>query len=561
MALLLLRVLLRVPLQLRCAFRPRSKCLSWWCLVVLVVALVVLVVAALVARTIQIWPFYWTTKGGSTTAMGAIPRTTGGYRVGAGEAESRAWVRGRGMNLGKAKGGVRGAGANIALCYEGLGEQAQALVQYRHALELLEKSYGEDHPSVAVIFNNMPEAHSSFVITALLPSFVPRSILGVMIYPRDLHGGVIFGGVALGGGENAGAFQDEGNLEEARRYCERGLEIREKVYGPCHTEVAQSLSNLAVLSRLQGNFEEATRLLKRSLAIDEEKFGSEHPEVATGLNNLAVLLSAQGLYQVCNVRVTLITLGKYVLAVRYSMAHLPVFSFGPPQEADPLHRKALAIQQKALHAEHPKVARRMSNLAGTCAGDGGFEEARPLYFKAIALQQKALGSLHPDLGVPFMNLAAMLVVQGKSDEALPMYETCQELNEKLHGRESNKVAPVISHLAENLASLGQKEASDAMDLRSIQLQPTLEICPLPPIPLAANNDDPADDATAQTQEAHESLADDRVEAPAQMEASISAVPDEKVLSTKPSTPTSVAESSLSMMSSPALETCAGSDTV
>ncbi|CAN0599470.1 unnamed protein product, partial [Laminaria digitata] len=70
---------------------------------------------------------------------------------------------------------------------------------------------------------------------------------------------------------------------------ERSQAIREKVLGPEHPEVAQSLNNRAGV----GNYDEAEPLYKRAIVIVEAKLGSDHPHVATGLNNLAGLLESQ----------------------------------------------------------------------------------------------------------------------------------------------------------------------------------------------------------------------------------------------------------------------------
>jgi tetratricopeptide (TPR) repeat protein len=52
------------------------------------------------------------------------------------------------------------------------------------------------------------------------------------------------------------------------------LAIREKVLGPEHPDVAQSLNNLGELYRIQGRYAEAEPLLKRALAIRERVLGS-----------------------------------------------------------------------------------------------------------------------------------------------------------------------------------------------------------------------------------------------------------------------------------------------
>ncbi|CAN0373132.1 unnamed protein product, partial [Laminaria digitata] len=81
----------------------------------------------------------------------------------------------------------------------------------------------------------------------------------------------------------------QGKYAEAKPLYERSQAIREKVLGPEHPEVAQSLNNRAGV----GNYAEAEPLCKRAMVIWEAKLGSDHPCVATGLNNLARLLREQ----------------------------------------------------------------------------------------------------------------------------------------------------------------------------------------------------------------------------------------------------------------------------
>jgi hypothetical protein len=53
-----------------------------------------------------------------------------------------------------------------------------------------------------------------------------------------------------------------GDLAGARPYYERALAIREKALGPDHPDTAQSLNNLAVLSRRDKP--EAARLMQQA---------------------------------------------------------------------------------------------------------------------------------------------------------------------------------------------------------------------------------------------------------------------------------------------------------
>ncbi len=79
----------------------------------------------------------------------------------------------------------------------------------------------------------------------------------------------------------------------------------------------------------QADYAEAEKLFLAALK-EAEKFGNQDPRLATSLNNLAELYRAQGNYE----------------------------------QAEPLYRRALAIDEKALGPEHPGLATDLNNLAG-----------------------------------------------------------------------------------------------------------------------------------------------------------------------------------------------------
>ncbi len=78
----------------------------------------------------------------------------------------------------------------------------------------------------------------------------------------------------------------------------------------------------------QGHYAEAVKQTKAALSA-AEAFGPDDPRLATTLSNLGGLYDAQGRYA----------------------------------EAEPLYKRALAIDEKALGPEHPHVATSLNNLA------------------------------------------------------------------------------------------------------------------------------------------------------------------------------------------------------
>ncbi|XP_031799486.1 kinesin light chain 2 [Sarcophilus harrisii] len=75
------------------------------------------------------------------------------------------------------------------------------------------------------------------------------------------------------------------------------LEIREKVLGKFHPDVAKQLNNLALLCQNQGKAEEVEYYYRRALEIYEVRLGPDDPNVAKTKNNLASCYLKQGKYQ------------------------------------------------------------------------------------------------------------------------------------------------------------------------------------------------------------------------------------------------------------------------
>src|SRR5262249_61455138 len=64
-------------------------------------------------------------------------------------------------------------------------------------------------------------------------------------------------------------------------------------------------------------------------------------------------------------------------------------------EAEPLVRRALAINEKVRGPEHPAVAYGLNNLARLYRAQGRGAEAEPLHQRALAIDEKMRGSELP----------------------------------------------------------------------------------------------------------------------------------------------------------------------
>ena len=89
-------------------------------------------------------------------------------------------------------------------------------------------------------------------------------------------------------------------------------------------------------------------------------------------------------------------------------------------EAEPLLRRALAIDEARFVADRPKIATALGNLAALLYGTNRLPEAEPLMRRALAIDEASLGLDHPDVARDLNNLATLLYATNRLSEAEPL---------------------------------------------------------------------------------------------------------------------------------------------
>ncbi|MDH5552373.1 MAG: tetratricopeptide repeat protein [Nitrosomonas sp.] len=140
--------------------------------------------------------------------------------------------------------------ADLADLTHSLGEYEKAIQYYEQALANDIKSFGEDHPNVAINRNNLGAAWDSL-----------------------------------------------GQYKKAIGYYEQALASDLKTYGEDHSGVAIDRNNLGMAWHALGEYKKAIVYLEQALASDLKTFGEDDPQVATYRNNLAGAWYALGDYK------------------------------------------------------------------------------------------------------------------------------------------------------------------------------------------------------------------------------------------------------------------------
>ena len=108
--------------------------------------------------------------------------------------------------------------------------------------------------------------------------------------------------------------------------------------------------------------------------------------------------------------------------------------------AEPLVRRALAINEKSFGPDHPDVARDLNNLALLMTATNRHAEAEPLVRRALAIAEKSFGPDHPNVARDLNNLALLLTETDRHAEAEPLYRRALAIAEKSFGPDHPNVA-------------------------------------------------------------------------------------------------------------------------
>ena len=119
-------------------------------------------------------------------------------------------------------------------------------------------------------------------------------------------------------------------------------------------------------------------------------------------------------------------------------------------EAEPLMRRALAIDEKSYGRDHPDVAIGLNNLAQLLQATNRLAEAEPLMRRALAIDEKSYGPDHPNVAMRLNNLAQLLQATNRLAEAEPLMRRALAIDEASYGSDHPNVAIGLNNLAQLL---------------------------------------------------------------------------------------------------------------
>ncbi len=270
-------------------------------------------------------------------------------------------------------------------------------------------------------------------------------------------------------------YLDIGLHEQAKEFHEKALDIRIKLYSEEHGDVAGSYNNLGIVCRTIGQHDQAKEFFEKALNIRLKLYGEEHGDVATSYNNLGCVCSDLGQHdqakefqeKALTIRIKLYGEEHGDVAGSYYNLGNVCRNIGKHDQAKEFHEKALNIRMKLYGLEHGYVATSYNNLGNVCLDIGLHEQAKEFHEKALNIRLKLYGEEHGDVAASYYNLGNVCRDIGQHDQAKDFFEKALNIRLKLYGEEHCDVAASYVELGIVCGDIGQHNQAKEFDEKAL----------------------------------------------------------------------------------------------
>lgn len=188
----------------------------------------------------------------------------------------------------------------------------------------------------------------------------------------------------------AAILQMHGERDRAEMLYKRLLELREKTYGPCHKDVAESLDSIIALNQFRLNQFDAEKIVEKSECSAEEK---AQLDKAVQLQNIAefycdhdnYFAAEQAARQALQIKEAILGPDHSEIIPDLYNLGLIYFQMEKHSEAFSLFVRTLAIEEASLTStDHPHVLETVRTIATLANEKNIFSAVEELNFQTIA---------------------------------------------------------------------------------------------------------------------------------------------------------------------------------
>lgn len=254
----------------------------------------------------------------------------------------------------------------------------------------------------------------------------------------------------------AAVFQDEENFDKAVEYYKKALNIIEDIFGKRHLDTARIYNNIGNVYQANQNYNKALEYYNKSLVVIEDILGKKHIETARSYNNIAGVYFDQ-----CNfdkalefylkdlaIREEILGKNHPETAKTYNNIGALYKRKGENERALDFYMKALAIREEVLGIRHQDTIKSYNNIGNVYKTEGKYEKALDFYTKALMSRQGVLGKKNLSTSITYNNIAGIYRLQGKYAESLVYYMKALSLREKLLKKKNLETGIIYNSIGE-----------------------------------------------------------------------------------------------------------------
>ncbi|TVP44070.1 MAG: hypothetical protein EA350_12290 [Gemmatimonadales bacterium] len=309
-----------------------------------------------------------------------------------------------------------------------------------------------------------------------------------------------------------------GALERASELLAAALEIRERLRGESHPEVAEARIALGMLREAQADLDDAERLTAGGLQVARASLPARHPALGRALAAHGHVLEARGRYdealplveeavrlhriggsgspelasalgQLSNLH---FYLGNYAVADSVSRETLDLhrrlygdahpaaagdlinlgairFELGDAVAAEGLFREALVVQEPWYGRNHPTTVANLTMVGRALVRQERLDEAREILRDAEVRARATLGNHHPRVASALNELGLVAQLGGEWDEASRIFLEVVEIYESIYPEGHYYLGVARSNLAGTLQAGGDAAGAEAMFREALEI--------------------------------------------------------------------------------------------
>ncbi len=298
---------------------------------------------------------------------------------------------------------------NLASVVQNGGKPARALPLFNEAIGVMTRAKGAEHPDTLRLEANLATAYSDLGRDVEAEPIAKRVLAMRKASLSPNHPDVV---TAI---NNLAAVSERlGREQEAEALYREAIAVA-RTGGGDPSQLATTISGLATNLGEQGRYAEALQLHQQALELRRKLFGDSHPDVAISLSNIGFVLGRQGDHGAANKSLAAaVAIGRKGVSGELGLAtalNNYASSFDELKrykEAEPIYREALAIRTKRLGPNHLQTASVVNNLGYNMLSQGKKTQAVALFRQSLTAMRKGVRPDSPDLIPPLDNLAILL---------------------------------------------------------------------------------------------------------------------------------------------------------